>query len=132
MINYLGIALSGLFSIILGTIWYGPLFGKEWMRLSKIKKPKVITPKMKKEMTKSYSIQFICSLVMATVLSYLIKGNVTLTSSIVIAVLAWIGFVLTSMIGSVLWEGKSIKLYIINTAYFLVLLIGMTLILYFV
>lgn len=32
-LNWLFIALGGLFNMILGSLWYGPLFGKLWLRL---------------------------------------------------------------------------------------------------
>ncbi len=37
----------------------------------------------------------------------------------------WIGFVATTMLGSVLWEQKSFKLYLINAGYWLVSFIAM-------
>ncbi|MDQ7020805.1 MAG: DUF1761 domain-containing protein [Candidatus Dojkabacteria bacterium] len=37
-ISVIGIVIAAIANIFLGMIWYGPLFGKEWMRLVGIKK----------------------------------------------------------------------------------------------
>jgi TRAP-type C4-dicarboxylate transport system permease small subunit len=67
-VNYLAILVCGLVSMVLGSLWYGPLFGKPWMAMIGIKKPDVMTPAIKKMMAKSYSIMFIGSLLMAFIL----------------------------------------------------------------
>ncbi len=36
--EYLGIVLGAVAYIIIGMIWFGPLFGKVWMKSIKIKK----------------------------------------------------------------------------------------------
>jgi hypothetical protein len=37
-INYLAILASGIIMMVLGYLWYGPLFGKPWMKLAGITK----------------------------------------------------------------------------------------------
>lgn len=37
-ISWLGIFLATLAAMVIGTIWYGPLFGKKWMKLVGLKK----------------------------------------------------------------------------------------------
>ena len=32
-INYLAVLVAGFIPMILGSIWYGPLFGKKWIEL---------------------------------------------------------------------------------------------------
>ncbi|MBI3026774.1 DUF1761 domain-containing protein, partial [Candidatus Woesearchaeota archaeon] len=48
---------------------------------------------------------------------------------VVLGFWVWIGFLATTQIGMVLWEGKPIKLYIINTLHYLVVLAVMSAIL---
>ncbi len=31
-INYLAVILCGIISMVIGAIWYGPVFGKLWMK----------------------------------------------------------------------------------------------------
>ncbi len=131
MVNILGIIICAIFSIILGSIWYGPLFGKQWMKLSKIKKPSKITSAIKKMMIRSYSITLISSIITATIISVLL-ANASLIPAMITIFLIWLGFLATSMIGIVLWEGKPVKLYLLNVFYYLVSLEIMVVILYFI
>ena len=32
-VNWIAIVIVAVFNMILGTLWYGPLFGKLWMRI---------------------------------------------------------------------------------------------------
>lgn len=40
-VSWLGIFLATLAAMIIGSIWYGPLFGKKWMKLVGLKKKDV-------------------------------------------------------------------------------------------
>ncbi len=33
-VNYWAVLTCGLVSMVVGSIWYGPIFGKLWMRLN--------------------------------------------------------------------------------------------------
>ena len=70
------------------------------------------------------------SLVTAFVLGYLIDmiGKDVYTG-ILLALLAWLGFIVTTSLGSVLWEGKPVSLYVLNILFHLVNLVVMGLIL---
>ena len=124
--NYLAILACGVLSMILGSIWYGPLFGNAWMKLAGIKKPEKITPEIKKMMIRSYGLMFLVSLIMAFVVSNELQfaglaiENVGLIPVVIFACFQWLGFVVPSTIGSVLWEGRSWKLWFLNAGYTLV------------
>lgn len=123
-INYLAILVCGIVSMILGSVWYGPLFGKAWMKMSGFTKESM-TPEMKKKVTKSYVIMFIGSLVMAFVLAHALEfASYTLKIYGVSAGLMggfwnWLGFVAPVTIGTVLWENKPWRLWFINAGYYL-------------
>lgn len=120
-INYLAIFVSAFSSMVLGSIWYGPLFGKPWMKMmgKTMESMKGITGI---EMAKLYGIQFVGSIVMALVLSQL--SNIT-------PFLIWAGFVAPVTLTTVLWEGKPWKLWFLNNGYFLILLYQMSYVLSF-
>ncbi len=134
MVNILGGVLCAIASMILGTLWYGPFFGKTWMKISGIKKPKVITREIKKQMFKSYFLMFLGSIITAFVLSnFMIYTEISAISvGLWFGFFMWLGFIAPVMMSSSLWEGKSWKLYFINSLYFLVNLEIMTLILHYV
>ncbi len=64
-INYLAILLCGVASMVLGYLWYGPLFGKPWMKMVGMTKEKMAAAK--DSMPKTYGIMFVSSLFMAKV-----------------------------------------------------------------
>lgn len=133
-INYLAVLVAGIASMVLGSLWYGPLFGKVWMRLSGFTEASMAEAKAK-GMAKSYLLMFIGSLVMAYVLAHSLEFaasylNVSGASSGAMAGFwSWLGFVAPVTLGSVLWDGKPWKLWILNNGYNLLSLIAMGIIL---
>ena len=122
-VNYLAILVAGIISIMIGWVWYGPLFGKTWMKLSNFDPKK--RDASKKGMTKSYIITFIGTLVFAWVLTSLLgmMSITTFTGGMWVGFLAWLGFYATSGLGMMLWEGKPFRLYVINMLHYLVVLL---------
>lgn len=122
-VNYTAVLVASVVGMIIGAIWYGPLFGKAWMKLSRLS-PKDMAKMKKKGMGKGYLAMFIGLLVMNFVLAHMLKfaQAATVAEAVVGGVLIWLGFIATVMLGSVLWEGKPISLYAINAFHYLVIL----------
>jgi len=129
IINYWAVLLATVASIVLGTVWYGPLFGKQWMRMVGIEKPSEITKAVKRQMMKSYAIAAIASFVMAYVLAHFLYFSSAVTrvtgvnSGVEAAIWVWLGFVAPVTLGSVLWEDRPWKYWFITAGYYLVSLI---------
>lgn len=126
-INYWAILGCGVASMVLGSIWYGPLFGKMWMRMVGMDRMEAAKrEEMKKSMMKSYVITFIASLLTAWVLAHaIIFANAYMNTSGVsgglkVAFISWLGFVAPVTVGVVLWEGKPWKLWTVSNAHQLV------------
>ena len=128
--NYIAIIVAVIASIVIGFLWYGPVFGKLWMNLMGFTKKDIDSAK-KKEMGKSYFFMIIGTLVTAYVLSMLmdLTGSVGYVAGAILSFWIWIGFVATTTLSSVIWEGKSWKLWFLNNAHTLVSLLVMGLIL---
>lgn len=123
----LAVVLGALASFVVGFIWYSPgAFGKMWMKLSGISKQDMGDAK-KKGMMGNMVVGFIAQLVMAYVLLMFMNqaGDVSPAGGAAVAAWAWLGFVATIMVGSVLWEEKPVKLYVLNVAQWLVSLVVM-------
>lgn len=112
---------------VVGFLWYGPLFGKLWMKLSKI--PAVEIAKAKKQgmkgMWKSMVLNFIGNFIMVYVLAGFISllGVVSAYQGAVIGFWVWLGFfACTTLLGGVLWENKPWGLFALNGLYWLVML----------
>ncbi len=69
-INFFAILLCVIAAVVLGSLWYGPLFGKPWMKMIKLDMPKKMTPAVKKMMMKSYALQTLGSILMAFVMAH--------------------------------------------------------------
>ena len=127
-INYLAVLVAAIAAMAIGFLWYGPLFGKVWIRLmgfDKLNKKEM--DKMKEKGKKSMPIAFVVSLIMSYILAHFVDYTqaATFADGAIAGIWLWLGFIATVQIGSVLWEGKPVKLYIINTLHYLVTLIVM-------
>lgn len=130
-INYLAVLVAAIASFVIGMLWYSQsLFGKAWMKLSGVSEKK-IKEAHSKGMGKTLSTAFISTLVLSYVLAYFVDlvGATTWLQAVQLAFWAWLGFFATTLLGSVLWEGRPWKLYLINIGHYLVSLIVMSLIL---
>ncbi len=116
-INLLAVLAAAFVNMFLGYVWYGPLFGKMWMKLTG--RTKESMEKEKKEMPKVMGSMFVGALVMALVLALFINltGAMDVQTGIKIGGLAWLGFVATTMLQDVLYEKKNMQLAAINLGY---------------
>lgn len=124
-INYWAVLVAAIVQMVLGFLWYGPLFGKPWMRMMGITQEQIQKAKGK-SMAGSYFIMLIGSLLMSWILAHaVVFASAYLffygaSAGIAIGFLNWLGFIAPVQVGSVLWEGKSWKLWFLNTTYYLV------------
>lgn len=132
VVNYWAVLGAAVAAMIVGALWYGPLFGKTWGRLMGMS-----YESMKARGGKAYIVQTLAALVMANVLAHerFVWGNFFGSSMSMpafvfqLAFWLWLGFVATTQIGAAIWENKSWKLFFLNTGYSLVSLVAMALVL---
>lgn len=109
-INYWAVFVCALLSMIIGSIWYGPLFGKKWMQLSKIDElSEEKKKKMRKGMWKMYFLQFVLSLFQIYVLAWYIGTLNGISSGVHTAFSLFIAFIMPTLAGGSLWNGDSNK-----------------------
>ena len=126
--NYLAILVAGFIPMILGSIWYGPLFGKRWMELMDISEEEL---KASFNPLQSYGVTFVFALVMAYILSHVLNafgdayGQTGLLAGIEGGFWAWLGFVVTVSWQQVAFSGQKIALWVLNALYNLIALICM-------
>lgn len=133
-LNFLAIGIAVVATFFFGFIWYTPLFGKVWA------KEMGMDPDAKPnggQMAKGMIMMVLGNFFMAYVFSNNLAvwnpetwGQEPMEGSSFIfafsaAFFTWLGFFLPSDMSTVAWEGKSWKLFGINTGYhFLSLLIA--------
>lgn len=128
-INFVGVFVAAIATMILGFLWYSPiLFANPWMRLMGYDpNDKAKLAEMQKGAGKTYGIAFIASLVSAIVLAKII--DVTSVNTILygmkIGFAVWLGFVATVQLTGALFSKQPTKLFLINTGYQLICYLAM-------
>jgi hypothetical protein len=125
-INYFAVIAAAVAAMALGYVWYGPLFGKQWMALMGFTKESMQS--MSQSAMQSYGIMAVAALITAYVLNHIIVFSSNFydmapgdyTTGLISAFWIWLGFVATTQVGAVLWESKPWKLFFLNTGYSLV------------
>jgi len=121
-VNWLAVIVAAVIQMVLGFLWYGPLFGKTWMSLMSIT-PQAMSERMASGgMGKTYAWSFVGALVTAAVLGKLVGtfGATSVSDGASVGFWAWLGFVATVTLGSVLYERRPVGLYTLNNGYQLV------------
>lgn len=117
-INYAAVLVAAIISYLLGWAWHSPLlFGKTWMRLAGFTPESMKLMKMKAGT--AMTLGFISTLVMSFVLAKFIPvfGVVDIAGALSLTFWVWLGFIVTTMLGGVLWENKSPNLFYFNILY---------------
>ena len=124
-VNFLAVVAAALAPMVIGGIWYGPLFGKLWMSAHGYTPERL--EEMKKGMGKAYGLSFVCYLVMATVLAILIGwlGAANVWTGLCFAFYCWLGFAATTGMTAHLFSDRKLSAYVIDVAYQLVYILAM-------
>ena len=125
-INYVANLIISILAMVFGFLWYGPLFGRKWMKLMGLSHKDL--GEMKMNMGVTYFTAFITTIVTVSVLSYFvnlavideINGASTFFSGAIVGFIVWLGFIATSTLGQFLWEGKPFSLYLLNNMHNLI------------
>ena len=122
-INYPAVLAAVIINMALGSVWYGPLFGKQWMKLTGRTKESMEKDKsdMPKVMGGMALLALVQTLVLAAFVGY--SGAATVLTGAVVGFWAWLGFVFVTAMQDVLFQKKNSNLAGINIAYNLVTLL---------
>ncbi len=129
VVNAVPVLLGTLAAVLLGMLWYGPLFGKMWKQLSGISLEE--TPHTKKQEQLSSLYITLLTLLMSYILTVFFRNLlvISIQQALLIPALIWIGFIapITSK-EYIMNKSKPWKLYFINSGYVLLSLLIMGLI----
>ena len=116
--NYPAVFVSALAYWLLGALWYGTLFNKQWMSLENIS--------MENAKAQSspwpYIITFVLNLLIAFVLAQICiwRNASTAARGAALGILLWIGFVGPITFTNYMYEMRPMQLFAINEFYSLV------------
>ena len=119
-------------SVLLGFLWYSPRFGlgRVWMRNVQI------TPEQA-ELVHSRIIASFFGTLISFVFMALVIGRLTevipsgmyMPEAAAYLIFGWLGFIVPPILSIVIWEGRSIKLFMVNAGYWLTVMIVMAFVL---
>lgn len=126
--NFLAVLIAGLIPMLIGSMWYGPVFGKKWLEMVGKTEEEI---KENFNPIKAYVFSFVMSLIMAYVLAHMLEAwnaayaATGLWRGMQGAFWAWLGFALTIGYQHVAWNNQKLGLYFLNMTYNLVCLLAM-------
>lgn len=137
--NYPAILAATLAAMVLGFLWYGPLFSKAWNK--EMKMPPDFKPDSTM-MIKAVLLQLVGALLTAYVLAHseevwrpsvwkIGADQADYVYGFFSGFFTWVGFYVPVQLGGLAWEGKTWKLFFINAGYYFVMLQAMGMILAF-
>ncbi|MEJ0056734.1 MAG: DUF1761 domain-containing protein [Bacteroidota bacterium] len=128
-INMVAVFVAVVANFVLGFIWYTPLFGKVWAKENGFDTSRKPTGgEMAKGMIANVIGNFFLAYVFANNImawSFVPGANeMPMLGSLISAIVfTWLGFYLPVDLNTVVWEGKSWKLFFINTGYHFTMLV---------
>jgi hypothetical protein len=131
-INYTAVLAAMVANMVLGFLWYGPLFGKAWARevgvdIAVKPPPKVFARAMTLMVVGTFLTCYVLAhsaLVWRPSVWGAGADMPDASYGFFSAFFTWIGFYVPLLLGSVAWENKSWKLFGINAAYSFVALLS--------
>ena len=122
VVNYWAVLVAAVSTMVVGSLWYGPFFGKEWMKMNGMSVDMMKDPAMKSKANRGYAVQFVASFVAAYVLKHFLTyaGAVTVSDAFSGAFWIVLGFIATTQLSGVLWMDKPVKGYLLDVGHYLV------------
>ncbi|WP_346858041.1 DUF1761 domain-containing protein [uncultured Draconibacterium sp.] len=106
-VNYFAVIAGAILSMIIGAIWYGPVFGKKWMEIIGVDPAdEEARKKMQKTAGPLYLAQFLLTLFQVLVLAHLI-ADTSRVGGLERALWIWAAFVIPTMAGAVMWTNQN-------------------------
>ena len=114
-IDLWAVFVAALSTFFVGWIWYGPLFGKKWMRLNGFTKDNLKEGGLSMPAIMGFS--FLGSLIAAFAMAAVFGDGVTISYGICTGLVISVFWISTSRLNDVLYEKQPFALFLINAGY---------------
>ena len=128
--NFLAIFVAAVAYFAVGFVWFSLLFDKT--RNAELEKIGIkMTPPAGNQMAKMMALSFVGNLVGATAIAYVLHhfGVSDVERGLKVGLLMGVGYAASTLAIAYLWEGKSLKLFIIDAGHYIVGLVVCSLVL---
>ncbi len=120
--DWLAVGIAAVLNMVIGFLWYSKwLFGDAWLKLQG----------RKGEEMKGGQLSLLWGVINSLVIAYFLAffqgclGVTTVSDGVFVGFCIWLGFVATTQISSVIWGGRSLRLFFLDTGYKLLSLLVM-------
>ena len=119
-VNYPAVLVAAILHWILGAVWYG-IFTNKFVELMAWTPQQLAEIESKSNM-KELALAFLSSLVLVYVLAHFVQYTkaINLVGGLQTAFWVWLGFIATTQLATVIFEGRKPGLYFLNIGYQLV------------
>lgn len=123
-VNWLAVLACAVLSMVIGFIWYGPLFSKPWGKMTGWTDEKVAALP-KSDMGISYLKAFLYAFIIASVLAITLLsiGAEGIGDAVTAAIVLWVGFTGATIGVNMTFERRPLSLFGIEAGYHLLALI---------
>jgi hypothetical protein len=118
-IKYPAVIVATIVHFILGGLWYSPLlFGNKFIQLINWS-PQKLQQVQNESHAKELVIAFVMSLILVYILAHFVQYTKATSAmgGIQTAFWLWLGFIVTTHVPMVIFEGRNFGLFLINVAY---------------
>jgi Protein of unknown function (DUF1761) len=120
-LHYAAILCAWFINIVVGSVWYSPLgFSKQWSKLSGVDMMKIPKGEANRAITFVAVSAAIQSITLAVILNSLRVDSAI--DGLQIGLLLWFGFTAVTTIGNTLYARLSLKFWLLNAGFFLVVM----------
>ena len=114
-VNYWAVLVSALSAFVVGWFWYGPLFGKKWMKLNDFTEEQLRKGSLSLPLI--MGINYIATALAAFAIAMFIGAQANMGFGIFAGLMIAIFWIGTSRLNDVLYEQKPMGLFWINVGY---------------
>jgi hypothetical protein len=117
-INYLAVLVTAVIFWVLGSVWFGALFGKSWMAELEKHGTKIEKPSTRIMVLKS-TLTFLMNLLLVIGVGFFVHymSLSTVIGAFKLGLLIGISFSFTTLLIAYTWENKSLKLLLLDFGY---------------